>query len=185
MGPDDAPSTADFFTTASRNHISKKSILHGSQNIHCAGRCVIQPGVVIHGEVAPVRIGRGCVIGSNTKLEPSVKVVQGTHIAIPMTIGDFVMIGEGADVQAASIGSRVQIGSGATLCPGVIVKDGVLIPDRALVPPECVIAPLMRASGRPASMLTMEPMHESTLLLFQEDAERYFEDFDAHFGELT
>lgn len=61
--------SASYMSTKSLNHIGVPSLITGS--VTCtSGHTVIAPNAQIIGDLAPVSIGEGCLIESNTVLRP-------------------------------------------------------------------------------------------------------------------
>ena len=75
-------------------------------------------------------------------------------------MGDHVFVGDGAVVEAASVGSHVHIGKGAVLGRFAIVKDAVWIVDGAVLPPNMVVPPFSVVAGCPASVVAELPEGE-------------------------
>jgi len=99
----------------------------------------VWPGAVIRGDTPGGHHGGTMTIGSNTHIEDNVTV----HFT--KSIGDRVVIGHGAVVEAYSIGNNVLIGDNATvlafckignnciIAAGSMVKEGMEIPDNSFV----------------------------------------------------
>ena len=95
----------------------------------------VWPGAVIHGDFAPIRVGRNTVVEDNSVL----------HTGEAMEIGDDTIIGHAAVVHCARVGSSCLIGNQATLLDGAVLGDfclvaaaavllgGVVVPDRSFV----------------------------------------------------
>lgn len=78
---------------------------------------------------------------------------RGHYSYWPLKMGDHVFVGEGAVVEAASIGSHVHIGAGAVVGRFAIIKDAVRIVDGAVVPPNMVVPPFSVVAGTPATVV--------------------------------
>jgi len=101
--------------------------------------CSIWPGAVIRGDAPGGVHGNKMTIGNNTHIEDNVTV----HFT--KSIGDRVVIGHGAVVEAYSIGDNVLIGDNATvlayckigsnciIAAGSTVVEGMEIPDNSFV----------------------------------------------------
>jgi len=99
----------------------------------------VWPGAVIRADCSALQPGLRTTIGSNTHIEDNA-VVHATE-----TIGNNVVIGHGAVVEALKIGNNVLIGDNATVLTfaeigdfciigaGAVVRQGMKIPDRSFV----------------------------------------------------
>ncbi len=95
----------------------------------------IWPGAVIRGDFASTKIGRNTMIEDNCVI----------HTAVPMEIGDNVIIGHSVVVHGIKIGSNTLIGNNATILDnaqigsfciigaGCLVSQGMKIPDNSFV----------------------------------------------------
>ena len=115
---------------------------------------------------ANLRLGRGCVIGSYTKIKTADgPLLMGTDVAIGnhcfisshqggVTIGDHTMIGPGAYVvgnnyrydrldvpisQQPTISKGIVIGTGVWIAAGAVILDGADIGDGVIVTPNSVV----------------------------------------------
>ncbi|SDR03386.1 gamma carbonic anhydrase family protein [Natronobacterium texcoconense] len=122
----------------------------------------VWPGVVLRGDVGPVRVGRETHVGDNATL----------HAA---TLEDRVMVGHGAVLNEATVeegalvGFNATINTGATIGAGSIVAAGTVVPDGYDIPAESFVR------GVPAETT---PLEETGI-----DAEAVFEEFSS--GEYT
>ncbi|MCX5999479.1 MAG: gamma carbonic anhydrase family protein [Chloroflexi bacterium] len=99
----------------------------------------VWPGAVVRADCSVLEPGLGTRIGSNSHIEDNA-VVHGTK-----SIGNNVVVGHGAVVEARSIGDNVLIGDNATVLTwveignfcivgaGSVVLEGMKIPDHSLV----------------------------------------------------
>ena len=99
----------------------------------------VWPGAVIRGDTPGGKRGHKMTIGNNTHIEDNVTV----HFT--KSIGDRVVIGHGAVVEAFTIGNNVLIGDNATLlayskignncviAAGSTVTEGMEVPDNSFV----------------------------------------------------
>ncbi|WP_254769170.1 gamma carbonic anhydrase family protein [Salinilacihabitans rarus] len=140
--------------------VSREATLVGDVTVEADAS--VWPGVVLRGDVAPVRIGRGAHVGDNATLHAS-------------SVGERVMCGHGAVLNDAVVDDGALIGFNATLNSGVsvgercIVASGTVVPDGFEIPPESF------ARGVPASVV---PLSETTV-----DPEETFEEYSS--GEYT
>lgn len=150
-------------------------MLQGTQNIMLGGKAVIQPEVMIRGDLvrtapsssstsgssapaAPanttaVAIGRYCFLSRGSLLRPPGRIYKGTFTYMPLRMGDHVFVGQGSVVQAATVGSHVHIGKNCTIGEFAIIKDFVKILDGTVVPPNMVIPSFSIVGGQPARLV--------------------------------
>ncbi|KAI9834304.1 MAG: hypothetical protein M1826_004230 [Phylliscum demangeonii] len=100
-----------------------------------------------------VSIGRYCFLSPHSVLRPPSKLYRGQWGYYPLKMGDHVLVGEGAVVEAASIGNYVEIGPGAVVGRFAIVKDAVRILPGAVLPPGMVVPAFSVVAGRPARVV--------------------------------
>ncbi|PHH62956.1 hypothetical protein CDD81_6381 [Ophiocordyceps australis] len=162
----------EYIETDTGNKVARKAILVGTQNIMLGGKTVIQPDVMIRGDLsrsasaaAPanttaVAIGRYCFLARGVLLRPPCRLSKGVFGYMPLRIGDHVYIGHGSVVQAATVGSHVHIGRECVVGEFAIVKDYVRILDGAVVPPMMVIPSFSVVAGRPARVVGEVPEGE-------------------------
>ncbi len=101
--------------------------------------CSVWPGAVIRGDTPGGVHGSEMTIGSNSHFEDN------TTVHFTKSIGERVVLGHGAVVEAFSIGNNVLIGDNATvlafgkigsnciIAAGAMVKEGMEIPDNSFV----------------------------------------------------
>ena len=65
---------ADYIETTSGNRVSRRSVLCGSQNIVLNGKTDIRDGAMLRGDLANIKVGRGCVLGPGCVLRPPSKL---------------------------------------------------------------------------------------------------------------
>jgi dynactin-5 len=159
------------------NKVARKAILVGTQNIMLGGKTVIQPEVMIRGDLvrtapsssssssaaaAPtsstaVAIGRYCFLSRGVLLRPPGRLYKGVYTYMPLRLGDHVFVGQNTVVQAATIGNHVSIGRDCTVNEFAIVKDYVKILDGSVVPSFMVIPSFSIVAGRPARVVGEVP----------------------------
>ncbi|HVH44750.1 MAG TPA: gamma carbonic anhydrase family protein [Labilithrix sp.] len=100
-------------------------------------------GVVLRGDVFPIRIGERTNVQDNA-------VVHVTNGKAATTIGDDVTVGHLALLHGCTIGSRCLVGMGSIVLDGAIVEDECFIAAGALVSPGTRVAPRSLMVGRPA-----------------------------------
>ncbi|KAI9874794.1 MAG: hypothetical protein M1830_009286 [Pleopsidium flavum] len=161
------------------NKVSRKSQIHGTQNIILGGRTVIQADVCIRGDLhktlappsssttsAPaqdqkqqqhsnvaVAIGRYTFLSKGSLLRPPSKLHRGLYSYYPLKIGDHVFIGENCFVEAAVVGSNVHIGKGSVIGKFAIIKDCVKVLEGTVVPAGMVVPSWSVVAGRPGRVV--------------------------------
>lgn len=76
---------------------------------------------------------------------------------LPLRLGDHVFVGEGAVVQAATIGSHVYIGQNAVVGEFAIIKDYVRVLPDTVIPANMVIPSFSIVAGQPARVVGEVP----------------------------
>lgn len=140
--------------------VSRDAILVG--DIRIESEASVWPGVVLRGDIGPVRVGQQAHVGDNATIHAS-------------TLEERVMVGHGAVLNEATVEERALVGfnatvnTGATVGAGSVVAAGTVIPDEYDIPPESFVR------GVPAEIT---PLEETTI-----DPEEIFEMFSS--GEYT
>ncbi len=141
-------------------HVSRDAVLVG--DVEVAADASVWPGVVLRGDIAPVRVGRQAHVGDNATIHAS-------------TLEPEVMVGHGAVLNEVTVEERALVGfnttgnTDATIGERSIVAAGTVIPDEYDIPPESF------ARGVPAEIT---PLSETGI-----DPEAIFEEFSS--GEYT
>ncbi|KAL2193071.1 trimeric LpxA-like protein [Corynascus similis CBS 632.67] len=163
----------EYIETETGNKVARKATLVGTQNIMLGGKTVIQPEVLIRGDLirtiqastqsgaasnnTAVSIGRYCFLSRGCCLRPPGRLYKGAFTFMPLRMGDHVFVGPGSVVQAASIGSHVHIGTNVVVGEFAIIKDYVRILDGTVVPPNMVIPSFSIVAGQPARLIGEVP----------------------------
>ncbi|PWZ01630.1 putative dynactin Arp1 p25 subunit RO12 [Testicularia cyperi] len=161
-------------TAMTGNKVSRKCTILGSQNIILGGKCIIQHGAVVRGDLKRVSnistasaasqqqqqqattqsvaiiIGRYCLLGEASICRPPYKTYKGIFSYYPMKMGDHVTVGANTVLEAASLGSHVEIGANCIIGRFVIIKDCVRILQGSVVAPNTVIPSYSIFAGSPA-----------------------------------
>jgi gamma-carbonic anhydrase len=103
-------------------------------------------GVVLRGDVFPIRVGARTNIQDNA-------VVHVTNGKAKTTIGDDVTVGHLALLHGCTIGDRCLVGMGSIVLDNAMVEDETFIAAGALVSPGMRIPSRSLAVGRPARVL--------------------------------
>ncbi len=105
---------------------------------------VVLPHAVIRGDYEAITIGASCIIEDGCILH----VDDGG-----LVLGESVVLGHGAIVHGARIGSRSLIGMGATVLKGAVIGEGCLIAAGALVTEDTQVSPGSLVMGVPAKVV--------------------------------
>lgn len=148
---------------------------------------------------ASVSIGRYAFLDKQVLLRPPFKIYKGyaTQMFLfqsisfsglrgffraltyyPVQIGNFVSIGSGTVVEAASLGSYIMIGKNCIVDKFAIIKDCVVVRDGAVIPSTVCIPPFSIVSGNPATVVATLPESAADFL------ERYSRQLYALHGQM-
>jgi len=154
----------EFEGTAPEIHedarVSREATLVG--DVRVGADASVWPGVVLRGDVAPVRVGRESHVGDTAVLHAS-------------SIGERVMVGHGAVLNDAAVddgalvGFNTTVNSDVTVGQRCIVASGTTVPEGYDIPDESFVR------GVPA---TVTPLSETTI-----DPDEIFEAHSS--GEYT
>jgi len=147
----------EYVLTKSGIHISRKTVLCGPQNIKVDGKSILKPNVIIRADLAPVKMGKFCVVNERSVVRPPCRRYKGGIVIPKISVGDHVYIGKDCVVCALSIGSFVNIGDGAIVSPRCMLKDCCQIAPGAIVPPDTVVPPFTYWAGVPAKLVRELP----------------------------
>lgn len=125
--------------------VSREATLVGDVTVEAEAS--VWPGVVLRGDIAPVRIGRQAHVGDNAVLHAS-------------EVADHVMIGHGAVLNEATVEEGTLVGFNTTINTDVVVGAGSIIAAGSTVLENYDIPPNSFVRGVPA---TVTPLSETTL----------------------
>ncbi|KAG5439774.1 hypothetical protein PCANB_000056 [Pneumocystis canis] len=147
------------------NKISRlRTTILGSQNIILGGKQSIA-----------VMIGKYCSLSLGTVIRPPSKTYKGVFNYYPLKIGDFVQIGEGSMIEAASIGSYVKIGKQCVIGKFCIIKDCVEIRDGTILPENSIIPSFSLVEGTPG--LVVKELPECVQELYEAECRIKYNEF--------
>ena len=167
----------EYLETHTGNKVSRKATVKGTQNIHLSGKCIIFPGVIIRGELAPVKIGKNSIIREDVVLRPSYKREKGHLKYITMHIGDYVYIGENSIICAARIGNCVYIGKNCIISHRCVLRDNSRIEDNTILCPDTEVPPFTYYAGHPG--IHVSDLPDSTIFIHTEIAQSFYNKFIA------
>lgn len=147
-------------TVAEDAHVSQAATLVGAVTVEADAS--VWPGVVLRGDVNPVRIGRGSHVGDNATVHAG-------------TVGERAMIGHGAVINEATVEDGSLVGFNATVNSGVTVGEGSIVASGTVFPEGYDVPADSFARGVPARVT---PLAETTI-----DPEAVFEEYSS--GEYT
>lgn len=116
-------------------------------DVRVAPDASVWPGVVLRGDVAPVRIGQESHVGDNAVLHASVA-------------GDRVMIGHGAILNDAAVDDGALVGFNTTVNTGVSIGSRSIVAAGTVIPEEYTIPEASFVRGVPA---TVSPLSDTTI----------------------
>lgn len=140
-------------------YVAPTAVLCG--DIEVGADCRVMFGAVLVAEDAPIRIGARTVIMENA--------IVRAWPALPVAIGDDVMIGPGANVNGAAIANDAFVAGGASIFPGARIGEAAIVRANAVVhvnselPAKRVVPEGWTAIGAPAEVV---PPGEDERMLF-------------------
>ncbi|WP_137286152.1 gamma carbonic anhydrase family protein [Halorussus salinisoli] len=150
-------------------HVSSEATLVGDVTV--AADASVWPGVVLRGDVAPVRIGEQSHVGDNA-------VLHG------VTVGDQVMVGHGAVLNDAEVADGTLVGFNATVSTDVTVGQRCIVASGTVVPDEYEIPPESFARGVPARVTPLEETDVDATETFDAYSSGEYTDLAARHGDL-
>ena len=165
----------EYLETHTGNKVSRKASVKGTQNIHLNGKCIISPGVMIRGDLAPVKMGKNTIIREDVVLRPTYKRAKGHLKYITMHIGDYVYIGENSIICAAKIGNCVHIGKNCIISHRCVLKDNSRIEDNTVLCSDTEVPPFTLYGGHPGTYKCDLP--DSTVFIHTESAQSFYNKF--------
>lgn len=165
----------EFLETHTGNKVSRKAAVRGTHNIHLNGKCIISTGVMIRGELAPVKIGKNTIIKENVVLRPSYKRAKGHLKYVTLHIGDYVYIGENSIICASKIGNCVYIGKNCIISHRCVLRDNCRVEDNTILVPDTEVPPFTLYSGQPGVYQCDLP--DSTIFTQTEFTQSYYNKF--------
>ena len=130
----------------------------------------IWPFVCARGDVAPIRVGRGCSIQDFTMLHCKHK-----H---PLIIEDHVLVGHHAVVHCDRIGSWTLVGIGSRILDQAVIGQGCIVAAGAVVTPKTIVPDSKLVAGVPAKILRDVTPEDRAYI--QDVLKRYIELAQAH-----
>lgn len=134
--------------------VSRESTLAGDVTVESG--VTVWPGVVLRGDVSPVRLGQGSAIGDNAVLHGS-------------TVGEDGMVGHGAVLNDSDVGDGAMVGFNATVSESTI-GDRSLVAMGSVIPPGYDVPPDSFVRGTPARVTPLEETDIDRDAVFEEFA---------------
>lgn len=142
--------------------VSRESTLVGDVTVEAG--VTVWPGVVLRGDVAPVRLGEGTAIGDNA-------VLHGSSTEADALVGHAAVLNDSHVGEATLVGFNATL-SDATIGAGSLVAMGTVVPEGYDVPPDSFVY------GTPARVT---PLSEQDI-----DRDAIFEQFSSgEYAHLT
>ena len=107
----------------------------------------IWDGVVIRGDINPVKIGKGVSIQENTVVH------EGYFEGEDTVIGDYSLIGHGCIIHGCKIDNNCLIGMGAIIMNKTVIREGSIVAAGSLVPEGKEYPPNSLIMGSPAKAI--------------------------------
>lgn len=128
-------------------------------------------GVVLRGDVFPIRIGARTNIQDNS-------VVHVTGGKTMTTVGDDVTVGHSAIVHGCKVGNRCLIGMGSIVLDGAVIEDECFIAAGSLVPPGMHVPSRSMVMGKPGKVVrALRPEELEAISFASRDYVRNARDF--------
>jgi carbonic anhydrase/acetyltransferase-like protein (isoleucine patch superfamily) len=150
-------------------YVSREATLVG--NVIVEADASVWPGVVLRGDVDPVRVGVESHVGDNATIHAS-------------TLGDRVMIGHGAVLNEATVEDGSLVGFNATLNSRVHVGEGSIIASGTVVPEDREIPPESFVRGVPARTSSIEEVDVDPEAIFEEHSSGAYTNLAARHDDL-
>jgi len=158
----------EILVTKNDNRLGEKAAVLGMHNILVAGRTTIDKVTTIRGDLGRISIGKNCVIVEGAVLSPSDQFENNdkedqsdkAKIGIkflPMTVGDFVVIGKNSVVRAAVVGSYVYIGDSCIIQAGCVLDSCCMLLPNTILAKGTVVPPYMVYGGSPGQCVGQLP----------------------------
>lgn len=139
------------------------------------GKTIIEPGVIIRGDLATVDLGKYNIICENAVVRPPEKMYKGTSVFLPIKVGDYCIIERDSIVQAAKISDFVHVGKNCVVGKRCTISSCVRILDNSVLAPNTVCPPFTVYCGSPAKPVARLP--PSFEFFCKEQAETYYKSF--------
>lgn len=150
-------------------YVSREATLVG--DVVVESDASVWPGVVLRGDVDPVRVGAESHVGDNATIHAS-------------SLGDRVMIGHGAVLNDATVEDGALVGFNATLNSRVrvgarsIIASGTVVPEDYEIPPESFVR------GVPARVSSLEEVDIDPQEIFEEHSSGAYTNLAARHEDL-
>jgi dynactin 5 len=166
---------SEYIQTKTGNKVSVKAALCGSSNIVLFGKTVVQPGVMIRGDLAHVKIGKNSIIGSNVVIRPPYRRFKEGIAFYPVNIGEYVVIGADSLISSSSVGNHAWIGQNVVIGKRCVLKECCRIEDGAVLASDTVVPPFAIVAGNPG--LVVGTLHDGAKFKQQEVAVSMYHSF--------
>lgn len=131
-------------------------------SVTLANDVVVLPGAVVRGDGEPIYLGSGSVVEDACVLHADED---------GLTVGENVVMGHGAIVHGARVGSRTLIGMGAIVLRDAVIGEGCLVAAGALVPEAMDVPAGSLVMGVPARVV--RPVSEAQRVYIAMAADYY------------
>lgn len=128
------------------------------------------PFMCARGDVAPIRVGKGCSVQDHVMLHCKHNV--------PLEIGDHVLIGHHACVHCKSVGDWTLIGIGAKVLDDAVIGKECIVAAGAVVLPGTVVPDRKLVAGVPAKVI--RDVSDKDMAYIRDVVTRYVDLAQAH-----
>jgi dynactin 5 len=184
MERSDKDDTNGYIQTSTQNYVSRKAVVEQPSRVELKGKSILEEGCILRGDLAVIRMGRYCYVGSRTTLSPAPADNDCTttnnppKLYIPMIVRGNVYIGPDCKIEASAIGTNVYIGARSCIGPRCILKDNVYVEEDTVLGSDTVIPPFSRVRGNPGKVVSSEEsLSPSAAMELQELAHTTFHTF--------
>jgi carbonic anhydrase/acetyltransferase-like protein (isoleucine patch superfamily) len=127
-----------------RAFVAEEAVVIG--DVHLGADVSLWPGVIVRGDMYPIRIGDRTNVQDGT-------VIHVTENVAATTIGSDVVVGHLSLLHGCTVGNRCLIGMGSVLLDGVVVEDECVIGAGAMLLPGTRIPKRSLVLGRPGKVV--------------------------------
>ncbi|TVQ93124.1 MAG: gamma carbonic anhydrase family protein [Deltaproteobacteria bacterium] len=123
--------------------VAKGAVVIG--DVHVGALASVWFGVVVRGDMAPIRIGARTNVQDNSVLH--------VDAGFPCTLHEGVTIGHGCIVHGCTVGAGSLVGMGSILMNGVVIGEDCLVAAGSLLPEGKTYAARSLIMGRPGRVV--------------------------------
>lgn len=174
-----AAAASTYIQTTTNSYVSRAATVDGAKSVEIKGRSIVRGGARLRGDLAPIRIGRCCLLDAGCAIEPPPAPFPDNSRRVPVAIGAHTAIGAGSVVRAAAVGGLCWIGGNVQAGPRCIIKDCCVVADGTVIPADTVVPPFHRVFTDADGRLCMVELPPSVAVELQERATNIYHEFVA------